>query len=286
MCVGVCARTKLKINTGNSDRPIYQIGKGHNLFNQLAVKVEMDRVNDAAFFKWLDEVPAEIAKEIPGVTFLERDGVRTSPPTNIAVYYDTDDYKLLPSGALLRTSCSVLTHAFCAFKMPEDQFGNRLDRRHVFEGDMKSTIQQAPYSPKAISIVQELLSRYDIDHPGKFLKAEMGIDPAGLSPALVLFGRRSTFFVRVDDRDMLRCSIDRSAVADFRRDPDCEHRQEFREVELSIYPRIPEDISSDPRVVSTIEFLRESLCTRFETEVTHNIKYQRGAKLLGLGQPN
>jgi hypothetical protein len=278
--------TKLKVNTGNSDRPIYQIGQGHNLFNQLAVKVEMDRVDDAAYFKWLDEVPAEIAKEIPGVTFLERDGVRTAPPTNIAVYYDTDDYKLLPSGALLRTSCSVLTHAFCAFKMPEDRFGNRLDRRHVFEGDKKAIIQNAPYSSEAVGIVKSLLSRTDIDHPGKFLKSEMNIDPTDLSPALILFGRRSTFFVRIDDLDVLRCSIDRSAVADFRRDPDCENRKEFREVELSIYPRIPEAIASDPRVVSTIEFLRESLCKSFDTQVTHNIKYQRGSELLGLSQPN
>jgi len=278
--------TELKINTGNEDRPIYQLGNGHNLFNQLAVKVEMDDVADADYFAWLDEAPAAAAKAVSGVTFLERDGGRASPPTNIAVYYDTNDHRLLPTGALLRTSCSVLTHAFCAFKMPEDRFGNRLDRRHVFEGEEKATIQKAPYSPEAIAIVMKLLSRRDIDHPGKFLTAETGIDPAELSPALVLFGRRSTFFVRIDDLDVLRCSIDRSHVADFRKDPECTHRVEFREVELSIYPRIPEEIASDPRVVEIIEFMRESLCSRFDTRVTHAIKYQRGAALLGIGQSN
>lgn len=274
---------ELRINTGNADRPIYAIGNGHNLFNQLAVKVEMDDVSDPDYFRWLDAVPGRIAKQIAGVTFLERDGVRQTPPTNIAVYYDTDDYALLPSGALLRTSCSVLTHAFCAFKMKEDQYGNRLDRRHVFEDEEKHTIQHAPYSPDAIAIVRRLLARKDIDQPGVFLKSEMGIDPSTLSPALVLFGRRSTFFVRIDDHDVLRCSIDRSAVADIRSDPECVHRKEFREVELSIYPKIPEAISSDPRVVEVIEFMRDDLCQEFDTKVTHRIKYQRGAELLGLG---
>ncbi len=276
--------TTLKLNTGNEDRAIYQLGDGHNLFNQLAVKVEMDNVTDEDYFSWLDAIPREINEVIPGVTFVERDGVRASPPTNIAVYYDTSDLNLLPTGALLRTSCSVLTHAFCAFKMPEDSFGNRLDRRHVFEGNKKTTIQHSPYSPEAISIVTDLLSRNDIDHPGKYLAAEMGIDPSGLSPALVLFGRRSTFFVRIDNYDVLRCSIDRSAVSDFRKDPECKHRYEFREVELSIYPRIPKEISNDPRVISAIEFLRDSLCARFDTRTTHEIKYQRGAGLLGLGK--
>ncbi|WP_208354226.1 hypothetical protein [Pseudaestuariivita rosea] len=270
----------LQINTGNADRPIYQTGNGHNLFNQLAVKVDMDRVEDDAYFAWLNSVPSEIDKHIPGVSFLERDGVRHSPPTNIAVYYDTHDYQLLPTGALLRTSCSKLTHAFCAFKMAEDEHGNRLDRRHVFEGDKKATIQREPYSPKSIKIVNDLLIRTDIEQPGYFLQREMGIDPIDLKPALILFGRRSTFFVRIDDYDVLRCSIDRSAVSDFRKDPECLIRKEFREVELSIYPRIPAEISGDERVISTIAFLRDSLLERFQTRVTYDIKYQRGAKIL------
>jgi len=273
---------KLKVNTNNEEKKVFTKNKGHNVFNQLAVKINMDKVSDSLYFKWLDKVSKETPKKIPNVEFLEKEGVRENPPVNTAVYYDTTDYKLLHEGALLRTSCSILTHAFCAFKLPEDEHGNRLDRRHVFEGKNKETIQKYPYSTESIHIVKKLLNRHDIDHPGIFLKKEYNISSEELSPALVLFGKRSTFFVKVDGYDVLRCSIDRSTVFDYRNDKEEKNKKTFREVEISIYPRISSEIDKDPRVVELIEFLVDSLCSDFNTEVIYDIKYQRGAQLLGI----
>lgn len=271
----------LAVNTGNEGNPVFKVNTGHNIFNQLAVKVDMDGVADEDYFKWLDKIIETTNQVIPGVTFLEREGVREDPPLNTAVYYDTFDYKLLPTGALLRTSCNVRTHAFCAFKMPEDEHGNRLDRRHVFEGENKTTIQFFPYSKEAISIVKNLLKRDDIDHPGVFLKHEFGITSDDLSPAMVLLGRRSTFYVRLDDYDVLRCSIDRSEVFNYREDPEGNTKKAFREVEISIYPRISQDIANDPRVVDLINYLVNSLTQTFNKKVIYDIKYQRGLKALG-----
>ena len=272
----------LQINTGNPDNPIFKVNEGYNIFNQLAVKIDMDDVPDEAYFEWLNKVGELTPQIIPRTTFLEKEGVRETPPLNTAVYYDTKDYTLLPTGALLRTSCNVRTHAFCAFKMPEDEYGNRLDRRHVFEGEKKQTIQQAPYSDEAISIVKELLSRTDVDHPGIFLKQVFNISAQDLSPAMILFGNRSTFFVRLDDMDVLRCSIDRSEVMDYRNDKNGTNKKKFREVEISIYPRISPDISKDPRVIELINYMINSLIETFQTKVIYDIKYQRGAKKLGI----
>ncbi len=272
----------LQMNTGNPNNPIFKINEGYNIFNQLAVKVDMDEVSDEAYFEWLDKVGALTSQVIPRTTFLEKEGVRETPPLNTAVYYDTEDYTLLPTGALLRTSCNVRTHAFCAFKMPEDEHGNRLDRRHVFEGEKKATIQKAPYSDEAISIVKELLSRTDVDHPGIFLKQAFNISAKNLLPAMVLFGNRSTFFVRIDDMDVLRCSIDRSEVMDYRKDKQGKNKKKFREVEISIYPRISQEISNDPRVIELINYMVNSLIETFQTKVIYDIKYQRGAKKLGM----
>ncbi|PIF06757.1 hypothetical protein [Candidatus Pantoea floridensis] len=256
----------------------------YNIFRQLAVKVFADHIDDAQYYKWLDEVPLELKSRFPSVEFKERDWVRASPPLNTAVYYDTPAYDILPTGALLRTSCSRLTHAFCAFKMPEDATGNRLDRRHVFEGEEKSTIQNDPSGHAAVSIVKNLITRRDVDQPGTFLKLATGISPDDLSPALVLKGHRSTFYVLIDGYDVLRCSIDRSSVFDFRSGSDAEEPanwKSFREVELSLYPRISDEIKGDLRVVQVIEALRDSLINRFDTHVIYDIKYQRGMKLLG-----
>jgi len=272
----------LQINTGNRNSPIFKVNEGYNIFNQLAVKIDMDGVSDEEYFKWLDEAGRLTSQVIPGTTFLEKEGARETPPLNTAVYYDTEGYKLLPTGALLRTSCNIRTHAFCAFKMPEDEHGNRLDRRHVFEGEKKETIQQAPYSDEAISIVKELLSRTDMDHPGIFLKQEFNIFPQDLSPAMVLFGNRSTFFVRLDDMDVLRCSMDRSEVMDYRKDKQGQNKKKFREVEISIYPRISQEIANDPRVIELINYMTTSLIESFQTKVIYDIKYQRGAKKLGI----
>ena len=37
-------------------------------------------------------------------------------PLNTAIYYDTPELAIMPTGALLRTSCNKITRAFCAFK--------------------------------------------------------------------------------------------------------------------------------------------------------------------------
>jgi len=271
--------SELRVDQG---RPVFEKNVGHNVFNQLAVKIDMNGVDDDAYFEWLDEMIRSASDVIPGIRFLEREGVRTSPPLNTAVYYDTDDYQLLPTGALLRTSCNVVTHAFCAFKMPEDRHGNRLDRRHVFAGEEKATIQQTPFSPASTAIVKALLSREDIDHPGVFLKQEFGITASDLSPAVVLRGHRSTYYVLIGDLDILRCSIDRSTVFDARGDADLERPAHFREVELSIYPRISPEISDDPRVIQAIRLLADSLTERFAAKVIYDIKYQRAAGYLGI----
>ncbi len=263
------------------DEPVFAVNEGYNIFNQLAIKVDMDHLEDNSYFEWLDDMIENLPKKIKGSRIIEKEGVRVNPPVNTAVYYDTEDYKLLPTGSLLRTSCSVLTHAFCAFKLAEDEKGNRLDRRHVFEGEEKKTIQYEPYSDRAISIVRKLLTRQDIEQPGTFLKQVFNITPDRLSPALVLFGSRSTFFVRLDEYDVLRCSIDRSDVSDYRKDIECTNRKHFRECEISIYPRISKDIADDSRVIELIKFLTHSLQERFNSNILYDIKYQRGAKLLG-----
>jgi len=270
----------------DSSRPIFEVTPGHNIFRQLAIKVDMDGVSDDDYFCWLDSMIRETSKVFHGVKFLEKEGVRNSPPLNTAVYYDTADYRLLPTGALLRTSCNKVTHAFCAFKMPEDECGNRLDRRHVFEGAEKLQIQSAPYSKESIAIVKHLLARADIEQPGTFLQREFGIPPEAVTPALVLFGHRSTFYVRLDDYDVLRCSIDRSEVMDFRNDPHGSAMKAFREVEISIYPRIRQEISSDSRVIPLIRYLTDALTTRLSRPVIHAIKYQRAAIALGIGRIN
>src|SRR5688572_4644323 len=86
-------------------------------FNQLGVKVEADNCSNEEYFTWLDDITGEIGDLVPGAKIVEKPDARTSPPLNIAVYYDTNDYDILPTGALLRTSCNRVTHAFCAFKM-------------------------------------------------------------------------------------------------------------------------------------------------------------------------
>ncbi len=270
----------LRVNTGNPTKDIFLVNKGHNVFNQLAVKVDMDGTEDREYFKWLDKIIGNTEKVIPGVSFLEKENVRENPPLNTAVYYDTADYKLLPTGALLRTSCNIITHAFCAFKMPEDEYGNRLDRRHVFNGEEKIIIQQKPYSSAAVETVKNLLGRNDIDHPGVFLKREFGITPEELKPAIVLFGNRSTFYVLLDGHDALRCSIDRSKVFNFR--SESTNEKSFREVEISIYPRILKKISHDSRLIPLIKHLSESLVQHFDTEIIYQIKYQRAARKLDI----
>lgn len=262
--------------------PVFEVRNGHNVFRQLAVKVDMNGVPDHEYFAWLDFVIREASGGTSKVLFLEKEGVRTDPPLNTAVYYDTVDYKLLPTGALLRTSCNKVTHAFCAFKMPETVSGTRLDRRHVFQGEEKKQIQTAPFCDASIAIVKRLLRRTDIEQPGMFLFEEFGISPEDLTPAVVLFGHRSTFYVRLEDYDILRCSLDRSQVMDFRKDPQGLDQKSFREVEISIYPRIKSEMAGDPRAISLIRYLTDSLTTRVSRPIIYEIKYQRAAAALGI----
>jgi hypothetical protein len=254
------------------------------VFNQLAVKVEMDSVPNQEYYAWLDCRKSDIARYIPGAEIAEKPNARISPPLNTAVYYDTADYRLLPTGALLRTSCRIDTHAFCAFKQAQDEHSVRQDHRHVFQGDEKRIIQTAPTSPEAVAIVMTLLSRTNIRHPGTYLQECYGIDPTALTPAICLDDYRSHFFVWLDKKDALRCSLDRASVRNLRLSELDQQKEPISEVELAIYPRIQPDVARDPRVVRLIAFLGDSLCREFGVQITRDIKYQRGAKVLGIYQ--
>jgi hypothetical protein len=264
------------------DEAVYRKQADVVVFNQLAVKIAMDSVSNAEYFAWLDRLTREIGDLVPGAQIAEKEKARTSPPLNTAVYYDTDDYRILPTGALLRTSCNRITHAFCAFKMAQDDHSVRRDHRYVFDGKEKRTVQQAPTSEEAVAIVRRLLSRKDIEHPGTFLERCYGIRGEDLWPAIGLDDLRYTFFVWLDGRDALRCSIDRAEVWDLRLPDQERDRKPFSEVEFAIYPRIDPEVSRDARVVELIQVLSEALRAEFGVEVTTDIKYQRGAKALGI----
>jgi predicted GNAT superfamily acetyltransferase len=252
------------------------------VFNQLATKIVMDYVPNYLYFGWLDEMTATIGAKIPGAAIKEKPDARITPPLNTAIYYDTSDYKILPTGALLRTSCNKITHAFCAFKMAQDQHGVRRDHRYVFEGHDKAAIQKAPASDEAVRIVKTLLSRSDIDHPGTFLSRSYGIAANELSPSILLDDYRYTFFVWLDGRDALRCSVDRATVANLRPRGCAHERRSFAEVEIAIYPRISPEVARDDRVVAAITALTASLCNEFGTRTTTEIKYQRAARALSI----
>lgn len=255
------------------------------VFNQLAVKIEMDAVGNDDYYAWLDRTTASIGRMVPGAQIAEKENARTSPPLNTAIYYDTADYRILPTGALLRTSCNRITHAFCAFKMPEDGHGVRRDHRYMFSGSEKQQIQLAPASPESVAIVHRLLARTDIEHPGVHLKAHYGHSGDELSPAIILEDYRFTFFAWLDDRDALRCSIDRYRVSDLRVPEEARAWKPVSEVELAVYPRIALETARDRRVVDLIQTLAEGLCSEFGTRPTRQIKYQRGAQALGI-RPN
>jgi hypothetical protein len=266
-----------------TDEPVYAKVGDVVVFNQLALKIEMDAVSNEDYYAWLDDKIATVGDAIPGAEIVEKDHAREAPPLNTAIYYDTEDFAILRTGALLRTSCNKITHAFCAFKAPEDENNVRRDHRHVFADEEKRTIQQAPDSPEAVAIVKRLLARTDIEHPGTFLEQTCGISPLELFPALKLDDLRYTFFVWLDKQDALRCSIDRATVSDLRLPQEQRVQKPVSEVELAIYPRIAPEVAQDPRVVELIGFLSEDLCRRFDTRVTKDIKYQRSAKVLNMG---
>lgn len=252
------------------------------IFNQLARKIPMDGVPNDDYYAWLDDISGSIGRVIPGAEIAEKPHARESPPLNTAIYYDTPDRRILPTGALLRTSCNKITHAFCAFKMAEDGGSVRKDHRYVFENDEKRAIQAESDGADAVAIVTRLLRRDDIDHPAKFLEALYGIRGSELSPSIRLDSLRYTFFAWLDRRDALRCSIDRYAVQDLRIPASERICREVVEVELAIYPRIDPEVARDPRATALLAALSDSLCARFSTSVTQQIKYQRAARALGI----
>jgi len=264
-----------------SNEPVYSKNTNGVIFNQLALKIKMDAVSNDDYFNWLDEMHTHVGEMVPGAQIAEKDGARQSPPLNTAVYYDTADYRVLPTGALLRTSCNKITHAFCAFKMKEDDHAVRRDHRYVFADEEKRTIQDNPTGADAVAIVRRLLSRKDIEHPGTFLERNFGIKGEDLRPAIGLDDYRYTFFCWLDGKDALRCSVDRAHVWDLRRSVE-PLKTPFSEVEIAVYPRIAPDVAKDSRVPKLIDALANSLCLRFGTEVTKEIKYQRAAKVLDL----
>lgn len=264
-----------------TEEPIYKkTGAASVVFNQLGVKIQMDSVSDEAYFGWLDCATAQIGQIVPGAQIAEKENVRAQPTLNTAVYYDTSDYRILVTGALLRTSCNVITHAFCTFKDARDEHGVRQDNRHVFEGDEKRTIQQAPTSDEAVAIVRRLFTSNLPDNPAIILAERYGINGADLSPAIRIDNYRYTFYVWLDRRDALRCSLDRAKVTNLRSRGLKEGR--FSEVELSIYPRIDPEVARDRRIVDLIEALANSLLQRFSNPITTRTKYQRAASVLGI----
>ncbi len=250
------------------------------VFNQLAVKIVMDSVSNERYFTWLDHMIMEIDRIVPGAKIVEKERAREAPPLNTAVYYDTDDYKILPTGALLRTSCNIITHAFCAFKMAQDEHSVRSDYRYVFDGEEKKTIQNKPVSKEAFNIVHRLLLRKDIEHPGTYLEKYYGIKGEDLTPSVCLDDYRYTFFVWLDNRDALRCSIDRYHVTNLRLPEKERQRMPVSEVELAIYPHVDPEVANDHRVVQLITVLSDSLCQEFGVHITKDIKYQRAAQVL------
>ena len=267
------------------DEAIYSKQASLIIFNQLGVKVELENVSNAEYFQWLDQMYSALPQAVPGGEIAEKTDARRQPTLNTAIYYDTQDYQLLATGSLLRTSCNKITHAFCAFKLAQNKNGVRRDHRHVFDGDDKRAIQQAPDSPEAVAIVRRLLSDVDkVDNPGKYLLEAYGIRGAQLSPALRVDNYRYTFYTWLDKRDALRCSLDHAQVSNLR--PAGQKQGEFREVELSIYPRISPAVAADPRVAQLIRVLEQALQTSLSAHTTLSIKYQRAAQTLGLSIQN
>jgi hypothetical protein len=272
----------MRLITLQHGEPVYARSGDLVVFNQLGVKIAMDSVSNQDYYAWLDDRIATIGSVVSGAKIAEKPDARVSPPLNTAIYYDTAGYDVLPSGALLRTSCNRITHAFCAFKAPVDQGHVRRDYRYVFSGHEKRMIQQAPDSPEAVAVVKRLLARDDIEHPGTHLRQRYGIDPQSLEPAIRLDDYRFTFFVWLDGKDALRCSMDRFDVSNQRLPEASRAHEILAEVELSIYPRIDAKTASDPRVLVLVGELSDSLCNRFGVSVTRLIKYQRSAQALGI----
>jgi hypothetical protein len=253
------------------------------VFNQLGVKLDFSSATTKEdYYDWLDSMKAEIGRLVPGAEIAEKSYARAEPRLNTGVYYDTSNYRLLNGGMVLRTTCNRKTHAFCAFKLDEDEHHVRRDHRYVFEGEEKSTIQNGPTSPEAIAIVKRLLAREDLEHPGTHLRNATGIRGEDLTPAICLEQYRHPFFVWLDKKDALRCSMDRVEVYNLRLPETQRERRPFSEIELPLYPHIEEEVVKDPRVLQLITVLSDSLCDRFGLKLIVDSKYQRAADALGI----
>ena len=269
------------VTTSQKQDPVYTERGDLIFYNQLGVKIATDSVSREDYYAWLDDMIAAMGSMVPGAEIAEKPDARVSPSLHIAIYYDTADFRILPTGALLRATCNA--HAYCTFKSPADSHHIRRDQRYVFGGRDKAVIRQAPDSPEAIAIVKRLLARTDIEHPGTQLRMGYGIAPESLEPAIRLDDYRFTFFVWIDGKDALRCSVDRFEVSNLRL-PEAERdRKWLVEVELSVYPRIDPKMAGDSRVQEAIDRLAASLCDRFGVSVISLIKYQRAALALGTG---
>lgn len=261
-----------------STEPIFLRSGDAIVFNQLGVKLMLPMtLASENYFEWLDDMKSKIDTLVPGGEIAEKPYARTTPRLNTGVYYDTPDRDLLAVGAVLRTTCNKITHAFCAFKQPADAAGVRRDHRYVFSGAEKETIQNNPTSAAAVGIVKNLLARTDIEHPGVHLRAAYGIDPTTLTPSIQIAQLRHPFFVWLDGKDALRCVMDRAAVTDLHHDA---AGAEFLELELPIYPRISPDVASDPRTLRLIDTLASEAIRGLDGVLTVQNKYQRAAEEL------
>lgn len=265
------------------DEPVYDRTGGFAVFNQLGVKLDFPAsATDTEYYDWLDATKEAIGSLVEGAEIAEKSYARTEPRTNTGVYYDTADHRLLRSDMVLRTTCNIKTHAFCAFKLGADANGVRRDHRYSFGGQDKRTIQLHPDSPEAVNAVKRLLAREDIDHPGVHLRKATGLTGDDLSPAIRLRQVRHPFFVWLDGRDALRCSMDRVRVVDLRA-PDPEATEaSFGEVEFPVYPRLAPETARDPRVPRLMSVLSDLLRERFGVDDVADSKYRRAARALGL----
>ncbi|MFI1868683.1 hypothetical protein [Streptomyces jumonjinensis] len=120
-----------------------------------------------------------------------------------------------------------------------------------------------------MAAVKRLLAREDIEHPGIHLRERSGITGDELSPAICLEQYRHPFFVWIDKKDALRCSMDRVRVHDLRLPEGERVKKPFSEIELPVYPHLPDEIAQDPRLLQLIEALTQSLRETFSKDELH-----------------
>lgn len=263
--------------------PVYTRKGNFAIFNQLGVKLEFsNEVSNQVYYRWLDGMIDRIGQLVEGAEIAEKSYARKEPRLNTGVYYDTKDHRLLREGLVLRTTCNIKTHAFCAYKQSENADRIRRDCRYSFDGEAKRTIQTTPTSKESQEFVKQLLAREDIEHPGIYLKKETGISGEDLTPALCIEQYRHPFFVWLNKKDALRCSMDRVQAYNLRVSENERQRIAFSEIELPLYPHLEEEVAKDPRVNQLIQTLSDALRARFDIDFIFDSKYQRAAKLLNI----